>query len=59
MNSLDTVFVSENSVALVSLILIFELVDRFLNSQDLHSYLYAWYLNSVAVKVLPLASSYK
>lgn len=59
MNSLGTVFVSENSIALVSLILIFELVDRFLNSQDLHSYLYAWCLNSVAVKILPLGSSYK
>ena len=46
MKSLGKVFVSGKSVALISLILIFELAGRFLNSQDLHSYLDNWYLNN-------------
>lgn len=57
---LNTVFVLENSITFVSPMLTFELVDRFLNIQDLQSYLGAWYLNNIAMKILlSFANPYK
>lgn len=58
MNLLGLVFVFENLIVFVLLILIFKLDDRFLNIYDLRFYLGVWYFNNIVMKILVLFGNF-